>query len=721
MPRPELAIVWHLHQPLYIDPLNGKSVLPWVRLHASRSYYDFARVLPEHPGARVHLNVVPALLDQIELTAAGKARDPWLELTLRRAEDLTQVEREFVLRNFFMVAWETEVRPRPRYWELLQRRGTDRAHLVPAELARTARSFSAADLRDLQVLFNLAWTGFSLREEDPALAELLVRGSGYREEDKQVVHAAQQRALAAVVPQYRALSEAGQVELTSTPYYHPILPLLIDSDCAREGLPDRPMPQRFAYPEDAREQVVRARARHSRLFGRAPEGMWPAEGGVSPAAAAIFASAGTRWIASDEEVLWRSLPEGGAADRRQLYQPYRLETDGGPISMVFRDHGLSDRIGFVYARTPADEAVDDLLDLVRRAAPDVADPLISIILDGENPWEHYPDSGRDFLHRLFAELEDEDTGIQTVLLGRRLPTREHRPLSRLHAGSWVDANFRIWIGEAEDRAAWEALRLAREALERARAAGRPAHDLAVARDHLLVAEGSDWTWWFGGDFATDTPAEFDALFRNQLLAAYRALGEAPPRDLLQPISSAARGGEEATGRTEITGFIHPTIDGMVTRHGEWQGAGRLGAEVDGAMHQGSRPFSQTLFGFGTGALFIRLDPTAGVALPAGWELELEFQTNGVPLERLRWKPAAQGRSPVTRELGSGNLPAGSGCFRDIVELELELKALSLPPGARFDLAVRVMTGTSELQRFPALSWLDLTVPSPELERQIWKV
>jgi hypothetical protein len=311
--------------------------------------------------------------------------------------------------------------------------------------------------------------------------------------------------------------------------------------------------------------------------------------------------------------------------------------------------------------------------------------------------------------------------VDTVLLGRRLPTRAHRPLARLHAGSWVEANFRIWIGEPEDRTAWELLRAAREALERARAAGRPAEDLARAMDHLLVAEGSDWTWWFGGDFATDTPGEFDSLFRNQLLAAYRSIGEAPPRDLLQPISHAALGLNGGSGRTEITGFIQPTIDGRVGRHGEWNGAGRIGAEQEGAMHQGTKPFSQSLFGFGTGSLFIRLDPGTAGTLPAGWEIELAFQINGAPAAPLHWKAGAGTRSPVTWEPGAGNLPAGSGCFRDIVELELELKPLSLAPGVRFDLALRILAGPVELQRFPATGWLDLTVPSPELERQIWKV
>ena len=229
----------------------------------------------------------------------------------------------------------------------------------------------------------------------------------------------------------------------------------------------------------------------------------------------------------------------------------------------------------------------------------------------------------------------------------------------------------IWIGEAEDRAAWELLRQAREALERARAAGRPAKDLARALDHLLVAEGSDWTWWFGGDFATDTPGEFNSLFRNQLLAAYRSIGEEPPRDLLQPISQAARGMDGGSGRTEISGFIAPTIDGRVSRHGEWQGAGRVGAEQEGAMHQGTKPFSQSLLGFGKRSLFVRLDPGTASTLPADWEVELVFQVNGAPSAQLHWKSGPGTPTPVTRDPGTGNLVAGSGCFRDIVELELE--------------------------------------------------
>ena len=721
----DLAIVWHMHQPVYRDPRSGDFILPWVRLHASRAYYDMARALEPHPGAKVHVNLVPSLLDQLEAYAENTARDRWLELTEKPAADLELAERELVWSRFFMVDWDTELNRLPRYRELLLRRGTD---LAKVDLPRLARESTPEELRDLQVLFNLAWTGFALRAEDPALRELLARGRGFREEDKRPVLAAQQRAAQAVVPLFRALEERGQIELTTTPYYHPILPLVIDSDTARQGLPSAHLPTRFRHPEDARRQIALAREAHELRFGRRPTGMWPAEGSVSEEAAALFAAAGVKWIASDEGVLLRSLSEPA---RTAIHMPYRLETPAGPIDLVFRDRGLSDLIGFTYAKQPPDVAVANLLGHLREIdlAANGERRLVSIILDGENPWEHYPESGRAFLDRLYGALGDPGQSVaRTVRLRDALPERRPRTLSRLHAGSWIDANFRIWIGHPEDVQGWEALGKVRRAL--AEAEGRVSADrLKRAGDAILMAEGSDWFWWFGDDFTTENAAEFDSLFRGYLAVACEALGIPIPPEIAGPISAAARRRPVLPDEELLlpTSVLRPVIDGSVTRFGEWSGAGRLrAARSHGPMVQGELLFSELRFGFGGSEagpeLFLRLDPsTVGpgrfaihleLAAPNGsWILATEFPLPIATPLRVEAGPPA---SAVGARLG---LAAGL----DILELSIPLGSLGLKAGDRLELVVKVLRDAIEVQRLPASGVVALVVPGPEFERVHWKV
>ncbi len=709
----ELALIWHMHQPVYLDPATGEAILPWVRLHAARAYYDMARVLERHPGARVHINLVPALLDQLEAAAAGKVRDRYLELTQRPASDLSKGERELVLRNFFMIDWETQIRPLPRYWELLQMRGQD---LARVDLARVAREATVADLRDVQLLFNLAWTGFALREEDAALRALMAKGRDFDEDDKRGVLEAHARAVASVVPLYRKLQESGQVELTTTPHYHPILPLLVDSDSAREALPNRPMPTRFRAPEDAHAQVRRAIESHTLRFGRAPTGMWPAEGSVSPGAAEVFAREGIRWIASDEGVLFRSLPDG--APREALYRPYRYASEHGDVAMVFRDHGLSDLLGFTYQKVEPVAAVADLFGHLAAIGQSAQTPLVSIILDGENPWEHYPNGGREFLDRLYEALERRERDVEGVLLSAHLARSPPTSLlPRLHAGSWIEASFRIWIGHEEDRAAWEALGAVRKLWEEARGRGVEAAALARAHDEILIAEGSDWFWWFGDDFVTESAAEFDALFRDRLRAACRHIGAEPPAALRSPISRLAREETGADWGSRPEALLHPSIDGHAPHYGEWNGAGvLLAAPVRGAMHQATPPFAALYYGFDLDQLYLRLDPSAATQTADWTEIELDA---GRGVKRIRFPLKREGLLRGKTYPDGG--PVGSGVFLDILELQLGLGELGVQAGDHLWLSVRALAGEVEVQRFPSNGTLELEVPGPAFERVHWKV
>lgn len=698
-----LAFLWHMHQPMYVAPATGEVILPWVRFHATHAYYDMARVLERHPGVRATVNFVPSLVEQLDDVAARRRPERFLSLTERRPADLTEAERLFVIRHFFMVSHERAVLPVPRYAELHARR-------------ESPDGFSDDDVRDLQVLFNLAWMGFSARADEPEIARLVEKGSAYDDADKEALLAAQQDLVRRVLPLWRRLAERGQVEVSATPYYHPILPLVIDTETARRCQPEASLPPRFAWPDDAREHVRRAIARHERTFGVRPVGMWPAEGSVSPEAAALFASEGIRWIATDEGILQRSSPPPTA--RGELYQPWRLTTTGGdPLALVFRDHALSDRIGFTYARQDPTAAVADFLASVKHAARDAAaagivDPLVPVVLDGENAWEHYANRGREFLDALHGALERAE-GIRTVTLEEGSRVGGGR-LTRLHSGSWIDSSYRIWIGHAEDNLAWSLLGRVREIVADHAARADVAPDaLTEAREWLLQAEGSDWFWWYGDDFTTDNAAEFDQLFRDRLLRALALVGEPPLPRLLEPLSAQARTQRTKAGIAEMPHtLIEPRIDGRGESWVEWLGAivHRPG-QAHGSMYQATAHLREVHLGCGREALYLRLDPEQpleGIAISVEVTGARGAHTQFVVPEGAR---------------GLLQLPvAGARAARGhVLEVALPYEALGLAPREISGVSVSLRRGSIQVERIPAAGNLPFIVPDVDFEGRDWVV
>ncbi len=734
MPRLRLCILWHMHQPIYRDPESGDFILPWVRLHATRAYYDMAKVLAEHESARAVINLVPSLLWQLDGYVQGRARDRFLDLSRAPADGLSAQERIFIVRNFFMVDWETCIKPLPRYWELLQKRGRTE------DLEASAASYSVEELRDLQVLFNLAWMGFRAEEEEETVRALKRKGRLFTEAEKHDLLAVQQKIMAAVMPAYADVWKAGQAELTVTPFYHPILPLLIDSDAARRCMPHATLPPRFHWPEDARAQVRRGLEFAEKNLGARPQGMWPAEGSVSPEAVALLAGEGVKWCATDEGILHRSRPQ---RDRHpaNLYRPYTARSGGKQIDMLFRDRGLSDLIGFTYSRTPAKAALDDLfghLDAIARSAPRGEIPLVTIALDGENAWEHYPDSGREFLRGLYERLSSRKGDIEPITPGEFL--REHRPtdfIDELHTGSWIDSNFRIWIGHPEDNLGWSHLGDARQAIAAAEQRAASTDDQAglqrvqAAKESLYVAEGSDWFWWYGDDFQTESAAEFDALFRGYVKRAWKELGEVPPAQLDEPIAARARPAASAAAElspvVEPQGFIRPRLDGRVASYFDWTGSGlyRPG-QTRGSMFQSGGLFGAMRFGFDERTLFVRLDPLREPKELLREITSLRVMLNGADRRMEVEVPLAEGPLQPTAgaqaaDAGVPAGPVGGGAFRAIVELALPFERLGLAVGTSLAFAVRVMRGSVEVERLPRSGYLTLTVPDADYERKNWKV
>ena len=544
-----VAIIWHMHQPYYKHPQTSEFVLPWVRLHASKDYLHMARLLQEFPGVKVHFTMVPSLRDQLEDYARG-ADDEDTRVTMRTVEaQLDPDEKRHMLRRFFSIHHGNVISHYDEYRRLLQMAmvAGDRPEL-----------FSDDYFVDLALWFNLAWMDPDDISSDEKLAALREKGSNFaREEVRYVI--GRQRFMASGAPHlYHRLERQGQVEIMTVPYYHPILPLLIDGGAAKRSDEGAVLPERtFQFAEDAQVQLEEAVASHQKAFGVKPRGVWPSEGAVSPEAADAISKAGLMWFASDEGVLARSLGVELYRDETEallqpeiLYRPYRLPN--GAFA-VFRDRVLSDRIGFAYGGMEPADAVGDLIGKLARARerlPEDGGPFVaSIILDGENAWEGYRNNGNDFLRRLYSQLEADDR-FETVRLSEFLdahpPTAE---LPNLHSGSWIDANFRVWIGEPLHAAAWGALEATRSFAQRQWGSLREMP--SNVRQALMVAEGSDWFWWYSSRNSSPEDTVFDQLFRANLEVVWWFAGAEPPDAIRQPLlkeGQEARGGAMLPGR-----------------------------------------------------------------------------------------------------------------------------------------------------------------------------
>lgn len=553
--RPGLYVawLWHQHQPLYRDPATteapGSYRYPWVRLHAIRDYYSMAALAGEH-DVHVSFNLTPVLLRQIDDYLLNGATDGALELTRRHAEKLTTAQIEEVLSTFFEADWHNQVFGHPRYRELFEQR------------AAGAR-FSRQDIRDLQMWFNLAWFGQEFRTGhvrlvtgDTATVDRFVQQQrGFSHDDVLAMVEEQYKIMRAVVPIHRALQDSGCIEISTTPAFHPILPLLIDTDSAYIDRPGTSHPARYAYAEDAAAHVELACDDYLARFGRRPAGMWPAEGAVSADAVEMIGREGVRWLTTDAGVLARSGQWGyRASEPAVLCQPYRASDDDTSVALYFRDTDLSDGIGFRYGQyADAHTAVRDFVDTIKSRYldrfDDDEDRVLTVVLDGENAWGGYPDDGRPFLRALYRWLSS-DPRLKTVTFSEYLlgnPTRGIQPhpvghLTRVYnlaTGSWIDepgsspgVDLGTWIGELEENRAWDLLGVARSAVARS-VAEAPA--LERARHALMAAEGSDWFWWFGSDQESRNDAAFDELFRAHIRGAYQALDLDAPESLDESI------------------------------------------------------------------------------------------------------------------------------------------------------------------------------------------
>ncbi len=592
----EVAFLWHFHQPIYSKPDDQVLPLPWVRLHALKDYLDMLKHLQKFPGIRATFNFTPSLLKQIRDYSSGACTDRQFELFKKDAGVLTVEEKTEILRDFFLANWTTMIEPYPRYFSMLLKRGKN---IVEDELAAVAQGFTTDEFRDLQVWANLVWIDPIFRDE---ISDLYRQGKGFREQDKDRIITLQNRILSSIIDEYKKAFDSGQIELITSPMYHPILPLLINSDLAKVANPNLDIPFQFKHPEDAKRQLELGIALFEQCFGRKPLGIWPSEGSVCEELVPILSDLGVQWIAADEEILARSL---GASFRRdengiptnaaQLYKPWQI----GNVKIAFRDHILSDMIAFNYNTWDQKKAAQDLVGRIKTIGNSLSQFesfFLPIILDGENAWEFFAADGSEFLDSLYEELLKEKvttTTISDYLRAHGAPNK----LTKLFPGSWIGANFNIWMGQSQDHRAWKVLRDLREKLVE-----KNVTDPAVW-DRFYILEGSDWYWWFGDDFFAVTGEVFDELFRLNAIWIYNRIGEKRPHELFSSINTE----DEIRSQPPID-RIKPVIDGKVTHFYEWFNAGRAEVKrMGGTMQRFSGLFSAIHYGFDDRAVHIRCD------------------------------------------------------------------------------------------------------------------
>jgi alpha-amylase/alpha-mannosidase (GH57 family) len=745
-PKIRLVLLWHMHQPFYKDMVTGEYRLPWVRLHALKDYYGMVKLAEEFPNVHQNFNLVPSLITQIQDYASGQAHDPFFDLIAKPASDLTAAERRFALRYLFQANPVNMVGRYPRYRELLERY---RATLDSPEGAES--HFATRDYADLQVLSQLAWFDEYFLA-DPEISALIRKGEDFGREDQLTIIAKQQEILAEVVPAYAEAAKKGTVELSTTPYYHPILPLVCDTNAGAESTPGLPLPaRRFRRPDDANHQIQRAIESHQATFGARPVGLWPSEGSVSDEVLTLAHRQGIEWMATDEGVLARTINYNFARDSggrlhgdsaEQLYNIHLYEKGDTRMNIVFRDHTLSDLIGFVYSGMPAENAAKHLLNSIRDSARPVLergrDAVVSIILDGENAWEYYPQSGREFLRRFYEGL-DRDPLIEPVTVSEAITRHKEsnfNRLNRLVPGSWINANFNVWIGAPEDNKAWDLLSEARDYYD------RHAHRVSetqrkLAWEELMIAEGSDWNWWYGPEHHSANDRDFDELYRKHLSNVYTALEGVPPEELTVPIAS----GYVRPSHHPQTAYVTAKVDGAISGYFEWMGAASYTSDQrTSAMHGKQFLLDAVYAGVDADSFSGRLDfhdgmPDGPYQIIVNLEVSCDGKDRNSPVNSYRLVADAVGQNLVKWVLSNGDernklasYATNNGntgtcgvevAIGEIFEMRIPFEVIGVQRGSRIRSRFAVWREQLPADSLPVEGWIDLyALAEEELESSL---
>jgi alpha-amylase/alpha-mannosidase (GH57 family) len=718
----KVSILWHQHQPFYKNG-SGEYQMPWVRFHSTKDYLDLLLVLKKFPGIRQNYNLVPSLLSQIIDYTQNGLKDTTWELSEESADNLDVKKKAEILKLFFQANINNMIKPYPRYYELYLRM---KDIIKDGHIEKSTDAFSAAEYRDLQVWYNLTWIGIESRKREN-IQKLFIKGRNFSEADKKILFHETTQIMKQIISTFKELWHKDQIEISTSPFYHPILPLLCDNSICRESAPSLNLPKnQFIHPEDAEEQIVNALNYIEKNLGRKPSGIWPSEGAVSMEALDILARQGIKWSATDESILANTL--GEKFSHSSIYMPYLLDTGRNQINLFFRDHYLSDAIGFVYSNWPYEQAVSDFINrlhVIRKLLIDqygknsLERLVVPIILDGENCWEYYEADGKPFLRLLYEKLT-EDSTLETATFNQVLkaPLKPHK-LTHIYPGSWINSNFNIWIGSEEDNKSWDILAQTRDFLVKQENEGIHSDEsIRQAWEKIYIAEGSDWNWWYGEEHSSANDMEFDQLYREHLIDIYRMLDQEIPAILYQTIKRIHFDRFEST---KPRNYIYPIIDGKSSHYYEWVGAAlyEIGKTPQTAMHQVANILNCLYVGFSEERLFLRIDFLKKPDPLVEFILAIKRPKNVTivisPLRGIIEKYEMEDEILVKSNLKP------SYRLGKVLEVGIPFQDLNIPKDETIGFQILVKLSGKTLEEYPRMNLIELGIPSNDYNLVEWTV
>lgn len=607
MKKLSIAIYWHMHQPVY--EIEGTYLMPWARLHAVKDYLDMVLVLEKFPKLKLNFDVVPALMDTV-INYANGYHDIHSELTVSDTENLTQEEKSFILNNFFSPKFETMLYKSENYKSLYQKRF--------AKDTCNIDEFSSQEISDLMALFNLVWIDPIHDNRYPRIKELWEKQRNYTQQDRIEIIELHRQIIREIIPTYKKYIDEGRIELTTSAYYHAILPILIDLKSSTKNThTTEGLPPSLGMLNDARKQIRMALDRVEEVMGVRPKGFWPPELCLCPKTLQLLAKEGVEWAISDEGILSDSINfdfirdfKGNLSDPYHITKVYEYQTKTKPINVIFRDRSIPNLINFEYAGIDSKMAGNDLYDKIKviqnklLVSPDQTH-LLTIALDGENCWENYQNDGNDFLEHIYTLIENDET-LETVLISDYIQKDKHKKtLKKIYSGSWIDKTFQYWIGEPTKNRAWCYLKEAKNTLEAFSKQNKTHPNIEAARNELMIAQGSDWFWWYGEPNNSGQDFVFDYMFRERLKNVYLILELEPPEYLNESLITKIEVPLKHPARA-----ITPKMDGLVESIHDWYYSGNI-TLIDGPVFREGKNVDKILFGCDSDNIYFRLNVNKG--------------------------------------------------------------------------------------------------------------
>ena len=592
-----------MHQPAY--KLNPESdfLLPWVRMHAVKDYLDMVLIMKDFPKLKLNFNLVPLLLQSLIDYGQNHAQDVHSKLSVTPIEELTDDDKRLILTNFFDANFTAMISHHEEYERLYKKRVIDNVYDI--------NEYTDQEYSDIMAWFNLAWFDPIYGEIYPELKQLAEKGSGFTLQDREKIIEYQLEIIRQIIPTYKKYMEEGRIEITTSPLYHPILPILLDIKCAHRNIPNpEVLPTNLKMTRDAIAQTKLALDKMEEIFGKRPKGIWPPEHCVSAKTLDVLADLGVKWTISDEGILANSINydfvrdfKGHLADPYHLLKTYEYKTHNSKIDIIFRDSIIPNLISFEYPTVEPQKAANDLYDRIKviqnriLASPDESH-LLTIALDGENSWENYEEDGSHFLKAIYKLIEDDDT-LETVLISDYIEHDKNiKKLPKIYSGSWINRNFQLWIGEPTKNQAWNALKRTHDDFNRF-VEENPNHpNIEKARNEIFTAEGSDWFWWYGEPNNSGQDHLFDYLFREHLKNVYKYFNLPVPTSLEMPLGLMSKPSSLPTGS------ITPVMDGQDRIDDEWLNAGVISLP-DIPYSEDLKFFKKIKFGFDSDNLYLR--------------------------------------------------------------------------------------------------------------------